>query len=1016
MITQTVRQLVRRIHLALEGELSQSELMQLAEEYAEICRQGNQRLDQLLTLIEKGSLYSALQLAEVEPPVMDLVAQLSFPASPQWREFCIEQKLPVPEKLNESAIRHVSELYHNKTLDTSYLYREYRSWILQKDRPQALQCLRAILRMNPSDQNARDEAQRLQELQMKEVLHEIEVAMATGDGKRILALMAEVESFPDVIPERSVVWSQALALRKELEKSQAHIRVEELKEEIIRLADAGHYERLLQRKKTWEQLLEHTHLQVSQDALDLVNHLAAQAKQELSSKVAEEEQSQIAAEWFKYLHQVEQELQKGIDSRACREKLQQIADFRSSLLSAGALPDQELESLSNRVTRRLQRKIQYQKQALYVVIGIAALLILTGVCVGGLFWNQNNRIKEAVASMTAALADRNIEQAQLLLRSWNYQGSDFLNTPEIAALAQQAEERIGREVLNESRVEQLYAQIRSAILTGPSQTERILDGLNEANALWTGLLPHSRERLDFTRRDVLQLWERERSNWLSQDRTTLQRMHQEVEEQWESRIQKGTPSPQMKKELVMLQEEVESAKTVLLRIEQLAGESVADQQYWADMEQRVGALSKQMDLFFAAENRLEHGDTLDEHREAVVALAQVAFPENPLVAAARAIVPYVDQWSDPGASLLRPGGLSPVRGQTSMLVGLRFYPERLSPVENLQLKELFEDSIALKLYRYDLDTYLRGVKQGGTARLLALGEIALRSNPPYGDREEVIQIVRLVTPVSVLQEPWYQEAEYRVTRLLGSGNFRDGSAIANGVRLPEGEFLEKFKKQLGYDSTSGQIGRPILYALDELFRGHHNLDPVFKAWVFAELVRMGMNRPEEWGLLAAPAVLKDWERLQLIYGGVPVFMDWLDPVRYEQLRSRADVFFKKQSVPSYMRQASFHNQLVNLLGRNQWGYWGYVGLSGVVFPVSKDADSSPESRYLWGMNRDKQWVSLYEKTDGAWKVLDVAMPLTPLFHFAGDLAEYTKEAGNQVGIKSESELRLLQEYLPKYFR
>src|SRR5690606_26269479 len=144
-----------------------------------------------------------------------------------------------------SAIRQVSDLYNNKALDTSYLYREYRSWILQKDRSHALQCLRAILRINPSDENARDEAQRLQELQMKEALHDIEVAMSAGDGKRVLALMAELEPFPDVGRERRQVWTQALAKSKEWERSQALIRIEELREEMLRRAEGGYQARLL---------------------------------------------------------------------------------------------------------------------------------------------------------------------------------------------------------------------------------------------------------------------------------------------------------------------------------------------------------------------------------------------------------------------------------------------------------------------------------------------------------------------------------------------------------------------------------------------------------------------------------------------------------------------------------------------------------------------------------------------------------------------------------------------------
>ena len=62
--------LVRSIREAMNGATG-SDHAQLAGEYARLCREAVQRIDQCATMIEKGSDYQALQLAESRPTLPD---------------------------------------------------------------------------------------------------------------------------------------------------------------------------------------------------------------------------------------------------------------------------------------------------------------------------------------------------------------------------------------------------------------------------------------------------------------------------------------------------------------------------------------------------------------------------------------------------------------------------------------------------------------------------------------------------------------------------------------------------------------------------------------------------------------------------------------------------------------------------------------------------------------------------------------------------------------------------------
>ncbi len=158
----TVETLIQQLTHAMTVTTDRATLERLAAEYAAQCRIANRRLEQCLSVVQHGNPSAAVQLAEAPPALLDLVAQLSFDRSEQWRQFCRAQQLPEPEPANERALGRLNEVYSKAAAPTHPLYREYRQAMADRDEMRALKALRSLAEKEPQDAAVQAEVKRLE--------------------------------------------------------------------------------------------------------------------------------------------------------------------------------------------------------------------------------------------------------------------------------------------------------------------------------------------------------------------------------------------------------------------------------------------------------------------------------------------------------------------------------------------------------------------------------------------------------------------------------------------------------------------------------------------------------------------------------------------------------------------------------------------------------------------------------------------------------------------------------------
>ena len=191
-----VHKLVRQIRDHVAGAAPSAAVDTLAADYAGLCRDASARLDTCAAMLAKGSDYQALQLAESEPALLDLLAALSFGEARQWVEFCSSRGLAFPPPFDQRAVDTLDTLYRRGVPANHPLYRDYRAAVTSRDDAKAIAVIRTITRLNPGDANAKSELVRLENKTFQTLKQRLHTALADKDEAMTIATLDELHRIP----------------------------------------------------------------------------------------------------------------------------------------------------------------------------------------------------------------------------------------------------------------------------------------------------------------------------------------------------------------------------------------------------------------------------------------------------------------------------------------------------------------------------------------------------------------------------------------------------------------------------------------------------------------------------------------------------------------------------------------------------------------------------------------------------------------------------------------------------
>jgi hypothetical protein len=182
-----------RAFLQSSDQTQTDRLRGLATEYAEACQQVNARLRRCEEYLRQNLRGEAIQFAQAEPPLLEIVAVLDFPDRPHWHEVVMAYHLPEAPPLRLESAAALNQAYAEVAPLEPLLRRHRRLALSRAPLSERLAVLRDLTWADPANHLWDADLKALETARQRSIREEIEDARQRKDLTRLTALHEELQ-------------------------------------------------------------------------------------------------------------------------------------------------------------------------------------------------------------------------------------------------------------------------------------------------------------------------------------------------------------------------------------------------------------------------------------------------------------------------------------------------------------------------------------------------------------------------------------------------------------------------------------------------------------------------------------------------------------------------------------------------------------------------------------------------------------------------------------------------------
>ncbi len=939
--------------------------------YARLCADADRRLEMIATMIEKGSDYQALQTAEQEPPLLDLVAILSFGGEKAWMDFCQAHQLPIAQRLDAKTVQALDRLYAQGVTANHPLYKDFRAAVLSREDEKALRIVRTILKLNPSDENARSELLRLENKHLQDLLEQLRAALKTDDEERIAKL---AESLTRISPEAKLrslpEFTQADAIRRALRRRQTEEKIPALLDEAAALRDANDWRGAALALEIVRELIETHDIDLPSGSLkdqleshtDFVRRERAAAERKrafenaLSSftAFAEEADTRLLTGAGIAFREI-----SGMDEGFIR-RWRELENFQMPV------PDATLNRLRQTGQSIRARLDQMQsrrrtRSLLSAAALIAFLLVIAALAAHG--WRARAFTDELVSYRARQLC----EPAEKLIASLRADEAPMLRWPFLKTKIEEIEvwTRQSRDLSKQA--DQALTQLESEAAKGFSDTAptEVLKRLENTRTL-VGQLPGDVAAMANNRLTALKSKSELMLSSVNQERSGSGRKTlDEITLLLEKEFNYERPA-------AAVAAAVQKLEPMLANLEIWMKPEVDSLQLPADLEARVKAVrvrvagfKTELDRFAKVRESSTSALTLAEYKKSLLAWQDIRFAEAASASSMLNAIPTEEQFL---ANLMTGGDLSVWKAAVDDVAGLKMMPE--APMDS---------DLKILLSLRD-DRYLNGVWEN-TVVDHARGQ-ATRSVWSQGPLEEsrVGDTTRRWSGLCYDSHTEDTGAAFVKNdfKRISVGSSDQGQSVRTSKLSSTTQFIDSLQLDRMTDSTGEHWQRNALEVFDKIMQDKA-APALVKAHVLIELERITRTQPLAWGLHLTPTLRTDLADLQKTIGGYPLRSeDWMVQKVRATLGAALTKFFESHQGRQYQKEAQARRELLRDISLVGLKFGGYIE-SDLSLHLNNAARARPE---LWLLGKTGP---LHIATDSKTAPIS-ALALSPVFFIPADRA------------------------------
>jgi exonuclease VII small subunit len=885
--------------------------------YARLCQECSVRLERISAMLEKGSDYQALQAAEEEPPLLDLLAVLSFGGEKAWLDFCQAHQLPIAPKLDAKTVQALDRLYAQGVTANHPLYKDFRAAVLSREDEKALRIIRTIHKLNPGDDNARSELQRLENKQWQDMLEQLRAALKTDDEERISTLTEKIAIIVPIDKRNAVPEiMQAEGIRKALRRRQAEERLPAYLEDALKHRDAGDWKSAAESCEIIQELIEIHDLELSGSQKATLEEASSYARRERAASERQNAFSRSLGQFTTFAQEAGTRLMTGTPP-----KLQEAGILDETFIRHW----RELESyqlhVADDVLNRLRQTGQNIRTALEraqrarrlrTMLSAASLFaFLLGI--GALAWH-GWQARAYTLDLASYRARQLLEPAAKLTSSLKQDHGSLLRWPYLKSKIEETEAWVSQARSLSSQADQMLTQLEAAAsknFAGMKPVE-ILKHLDDARSQINQLPGDLATTAGLRMASLKTKAELTLAN-LGETRSSDARLRLEsIHASLKSDLSYERPSASVTEVIAKLEAQI-------IEIESLTKAEASALQFPSDLQaqlkaarQRVDDFKQELTRFAELRESTLNVNSLSEYGSALTKWQDIRFAEAAPAASTATALPSEEQFL---ASLMTGGDLILWKAAVADVSGAKMHPD------------LPQDGDLKVLLSLRDDRHLNGVWENIiTDHSAGRGKRSVWSQGPLSE-SRVGDTQRRWSGKAFDPHPQdtgaaFIDQEYK--RLVIGGGSEQGQTVISSKPATVTVLIQNLQLDRMTDTNGERFERSLLSILDRLMADTAS-PGIAKAYVMLELERLTRERPFEWGLHLTPTLRTDLAELHRLIGDYPLRSeDWMIPKVRSSLGGVLDAFFKARHEQHYEKEAQARRVLITRIATTGVKYGGYV--------------------------------------------------------------------------------------------
>ena len=463
MMLHEVKQLVRSIEnlLLRPADVPDAELMNLADLHEQFIKSASTRLEQVDALLQKGLRTEAIELADLEPNLNDLLTALDFPELVPWNDLLQQRGMQPVRGIPVEAAAELNDSYL-AVGNIDRLLQNYRSISLARaPLAKRIVALRRLAQRDPLNPVWAADLKDFELHRLKLIRDELDTAISSKDLDTIAQLDAELSNSTWSIDVPARLRDQTHSAHQTLRRQQAREELHSLSHQLSDAYSAFDLHTAFQHEKRLKVLqsilnIDDTHqlLHIAAPALDWLREERLKAQAEAAHSTA--------------VHDIEKQL----DGRSTLTELERL--YHQATRFGHALPPQ----LQARLTERRDQLLQQQRmRRILTVATIVFVLVMAAGFVGWMIQISNfNRdvarhSQQLQQLLRAAETSSELAPLESYYRNLENNEPKLLQTPQLMARKSEFDALVASERGRSSRIRQLTASIQQTLDNQPALSE-----------------------------------------------------------------------------------------------------------------------------------------------------------------------------------------------------------------------------------------------------------------------------------------------------------------------------------------------------------------------------------------------------------------------------------------------------------------------------------------------------------------------------------------------------------------